>query len=76
MYSKNYTICKITCEEYLANGLRTADQPLHHEQQWVLQQDISCNKQFRQFRTPIMCDILDCDQSLFSQSSLAKLGRT
>ena len=24
-------------EEYLSNGLRTADQPLHHDQQWVLQ---------------------------------------
>ena len=25
------------CQEYLSNGLRTADQPLHLEQQWVLQ---------------------------------------
>ena len=24
-------------QEYLSNGLGTADQPLHHEQQWVLQ---------------------------------------
>ena len=24
-------------QEYLSNGLRTADQPLHYEQQWVLQ---------------------------------------
>ena len=24
-------------EKYLSNGLRTADQPLHHDQQWVLQ---------------------------------------
>ena len=24
-------------QEYLSNGLRTADQPLHHEQQWLLQ---------------------------------------
>ena len=24
-------------QEYLSNGLGTADQPLHHEQKWVLQ---------------------------------------
>ena len=30
--SKNYAR-----QEYLSNGLGTADQPLHHEQQWVLQ---------------------------------------
>ena len=30
--SKNYT-----GQEYLSSGLGTADQPLHHEQQWVLQ---------------------------------------
>ena len=30
--SKNYAR-----QEYLSNGLGTADQHLHHEQQWVLQ---------------------------------------
>ena len=30
--SKNYAH-----QEYLSNGLRTADKPLHDEQQWVLQ---------------------------------------
>ena len=30
--SKNYAR-----QQYLSNGLGTADQPLHHEQQWVLQ---------------------------------------
>ena len=35
--SKNYTIWKNAREEYLSNGLRTTNQPLHHEQQWVLQ---------------------------------------
>ena len=24
-------------QQYVSNGLRTADQPLHNEQQWVLQ---------------------------------------
>ena len=30
--SKNYAR-----QEYLFNGLGTADQPFHHDQQWVLQ---------------------------------------
>ena len=42
-------------QEYLSNGLGTADLPLHLEQQWVLQQRLlQCGDE--QFRTPIMCD--------------------
>ena len=36
--SNSYTICTmhVNGKEYLSNGLRTAYQPLHHEQHWVL----------------------------------------
>ena len=33
---------------------RTADQPIHHDQQWVLQKALFYNKQLR---TPRMCDV-------------------
>ena len=66
MYSKNYTICKK--HVWGISFQRTEDS------RWVLQWAIFCNKQFRQFRTPIMCYILDCEQSLFSQSSLSSAG--
>ena len=36
--SNSYMMCTHNAhQEYLSIGLRTADQPLHHEQQWVLQ---------------------------------------
>ena len=41
-------------QEYLSNGLRTAIQPLHLEQQWILQKALFY---IEQFRTPIMCDM-------------------
>ena len=77
VYSQNYLLrctarikrfAKSTCEEYLSNGLRTADHNGFYSKL------IFCNKQFRQFRTPLMRDILDCEQSLFSQSSLSSAG--
>ena len=32
-------------QEYLSNGLRTADQPLHHEQRWIGQKALLYKEQ-------------------------------
>ena len=60
--SKNYAR-----QQYLCNGLGTADQPLHHEQQWVWQKASFYNEQFG---TPIMCDMFREALLLYSKSLL------
>ena len=53
--SKNYTICKVHVRNIFPTDWGQP-QPLHHEQQWVLQlfKTLFYNEQLR---TPIMCDI-------------------